>query len=88
MKKNIKNNLDPSKNPYTTIFGVLLIVYSIILYSISLLIDTKILIEWYHYSSLFAIGMVLWFIPDDFISALKSLLSIITNFAKRKSETL
>jgi RsiW-degrading membrane proteinase PrsW (M82 family) len=87
-KKKVANNLDVMKNPFTTILGIVCIIFAFIIYAISLLVATKEPVQWYVYTCLLALGLVLVLIPDDFISALKNVLSSISNLAKRKSDSL
>lgn len=87
-EKKVANNLDVMKNPVTTILGIICIIFAFMIYGISVLVATKAPVQWYIYTSLLALGLVLVLIPDDFILALKNVLSSITNLARRKSDSI
>lgn len=69
------SNIDPRKNPTTSVLGFLMICLAMALYALPLFITLKAPVEWYMPIGLGVIGLSLLLIPDDLKTALARLIN-------------
>ena len=69
------NNLDPGKNPVTTILGAILIILGASLYVLPFFVELRQPVDWYVVLSIAVVGICLLLIPDDLRTALAKLIN-------------
>lgn len=74
-------NLNPVKNPWTTIPGIVLFVVGLVLWVLPYFFDLKKPVEWYQFTAPMALGLLLWVAPDRIIS-------IVLGLFQRKADQL
>lgn len=74
-------NLNPVKNPWTTIPGIMIFVFGFTLWVLPYFVTLKQEVEWYKWAVPMCIGLLLWVAPDKIIS-------ILLGFFQRKADSL
>lgn len=77
----LKENIDPIKNPWTTIPGMILFVVGALLWVLPYFMDLKKSVEWYQWAVPMGLGIILWVAPDKIIS-------IALGFFQRKADSI
>lgn len=86
--KTVINNINPNKNPITTITGILFGVLSLITFYLPSFVELKEPLPDYFAISLAAIGVILFVAPDSITTIVTTITTSVVNVIKRKSETI
>jgi len=71
----MKNNINPSKNPITTLIGVMFLLISIVMLIIPMFFEVKTDTPYWIPGTGIVLGLILLLIPDDLKGALRKVLT-------------
>lgn len=86
--KTIINNINPTKNPITTITGIVFGLLSLITFYLPSMVELKEPLPEYLALSLGVIGVILYVAPDSITTIVTTVTTSVINVIKRKSETI